>query len=210
MKEISRIIARHLLSTNAVKLSPDKPFQWASGWLSPIYCDNRITLSYPEVRNEITNGLKELIKEFFPDCDILAGVATAGIPQASILADRLNMPLIYVRPNPKSHGLKNQIEGRYEKGLQCVVVEDLISTGGSSLKAVDVLRAEGVEVIGLISIFTYGFPEAEENFQRSKLKYHCLSDYSSLIEEALKMGLVKDDHLNELKQWRDSPSSWKK
>ena len=210
MKDRSRIIAKHLLNTSAVRLSPEKPFQWASGWLSPIYCDNRITLSFPEVRNDISEGLVDLIHKNFPECQIIAGVATAGIPQASIIADRMEQPLIYVRPNPKSHGMKNQIEGRYEKGLKCVVVEDLISTGGSSLKAVEVLRGEGVDVIGLISIFTYGFEIAEENFKKHDLSFVCLSNYDVLIQEAINENLIASEYLEELSNWRKNPAVWKK
>jgi orotate phosphoribosyltransferase len=210
MKDHSKIIAKHLLDSSAIQLSPDKPFQWASGWNSPIYCDNRITLSFPEFRNDITQGLIDLILRDFPDADVIAGVATAGIPQASIIADRMKKPLIYVRPNPKSHGMKNQIEGKVEKGKKCVVIEDLISTGGSSLKAIDVLRNEGVEVLGLVAIFTYGFPLAEENFAKANTKYACLSNYETLLNEALDRGSIQKDQLAELNEWRKNPSTWRK
>ncbi|QNL22555.1 orotate phosphoribosyltransferase [Hyphobacterium sp. CCMP332] len=210
MKDQSRIIAKHLLKSSAVRLSPEKPFQWASGWASPIYCDNRLTLSYPEIRNDISTGLIDLVKTYFPVADCISGVATAGIPQASIIADKMNLPLSYVRPNPKSHGMQNQIEGRIEKGSKCVMVEDLISTGGSSLKAVEVLRNEGIEVIGLIAIFTYGFAMADENFKKHNLKYHCLSNYAALIDVAIENNFIKDEQMQTLKEWRKDPANWNK
>lgn len=210
MKDRSKIIARHLLKSEAVKLSPDKPFQWASGWNSPIYCDNRITLSFPGIRNDISNNLIDVIRENYQSFDLIAGVATAGIPQASIVADRMQKGLIYVRPNPKSHGMKNQIEGKAEEGKKCIVIEDLVSTGGSSLKAVKALKEAGLEVLALVSIFTYGFDVADENFASEGLKYHCLSNYEDLIEEALKEDLISESHLAELKKWRANPDEWKK
>jgi orotate phosphoribosyltransferase len=210
MKDRSRLIANHLLKSKAVKLSPEKPFQWASGWLSPIYCDNRITLSFPEMRSDISDGLIELIREKFGSFDVIAGVATAGIPQSAIIADRMQKPMAYVRPNPKSHGMKNQIEGRIEKGAKCIVVEDLISTGGSSLKAVDVLREEGVEVLGLVAIFTYGFDVSVRNFKNSKVDFYCLSNYEILIQEALESGYIETSYRDELNNWRRDPDSWKK
>ncbi len=210
MKDQSRIIAKHLLKSSAVRLSPEKPFTWASGWASPIYCDNRITLSFPEIRNDISEGLIDLIKNNFSEVNCISGVATAGIPQASIIANKMNLPLSYVRPNPKSHGMKNQIEGRIEEGSKCVVVEDLISTGGSSLKAVEVLRQEGVNVIGLISIFTYGFPIADENFKTHNLKYHCLSNYEALIDVAMENNFIESHQLATLQEWRKDPANWNK
>lgn len=210
MKDQSRIIAKHLLKSSAVRLSPEKPFTWASGWSSPIYCDNRITLSFPEIRNEISQGLIELINSNFKDVDCISGVATAGIPQAAIIADKMNLPLSYVRPNPKSHGMKNQIEGRIDKGTKCLMVEDLISTGGSSLKAVEVLRSEGINVIGLVAIFTYGFPLAHENFKKHNLKYACLSNYEALVDVAVEDDFIKKNHLDTLQQWRKDPSNWNK
>ena len=210
MKDQSRIIAKHLLDCSAIRLSPENPFTWASGWKSPIYCDNRITLSYPEVRKDISEGLIDLIKQYFPETECISGVATAGIPQASIIADRMKLPLSYVRPNPKSHGMKNQIEGRIENGQKCVLVEDLISTGGSSLKAVEVLQEIGVEVLGLVAIFTYGFPVADENFASHNLKYKCLSNYEILVDVAQKQGSIREDQLKTLGDWRKDPSNWQK
>ncbi len=210
MKDQSRIIAKHLLKSSAVRLSPEKPFQWASGWASPIYCDNRITLSYPEIRKDISKGLIDLINSYFPETDCISGVATAGIPQASIIADNMNLPLSYVRPKPKSHGMQNQIEGRIEKGQKCLVVEDLISTGGSSLKAVEVLRNEGIKVIGLIAIFTYGFALADENFKKHNLKYHCLSNYEALINVAIENNFIQGEQMQKLQAWRKDPANWSK
>lgn len=210
MKDRSRIIANHLLKSEAVKLSPNEPFQWASGWLSPIYCDNRITLSYPDMRGDISEGLIELIHENFESFDVIAGVATAGIPQSAIIADRMNKPMAYVRPSAKSHGMKNQIEGRIEKGSKCIVVEDLISTGGSSLKAVDVLREEGIEVLGLIAIFTYGFEVSVQNFNHKNVAFYCLSDYETLIDEAIKSGYIEESRQQELNNWRKDPDNWRK
>lgn len=210
MQDYSKQIAEHLLNCRAIQLSPDKPFIWASGWNSPIYCDNRITLSFPEIRSEISSALIEKIKSEVEEFDYVAGVATAGIPQASIIADRLNKPLIYVRPSPKSHGMKNQIEGKMEKNCKCIVIEDLISTGGSSIKAVDVLRNEGAQVLGLFAIFTYGFPASKENFEKANLKYHYLSDYDQMLKQAIKRGDIREEQIEELSEWRKDPSIWKK
>ncbi|MEZ4902829.1 MAG: orotate phosphoribosyltransferase [Spirosomataceae bacterium] len=206
--EVARKIAAHLLNIEAIRLSPSHPFQWSSGWNSPIYCDNRLSLSYPEVRTYIKNELAEAIRVHFPAVEVIAGVATAGIAQGALVADVLQLPYIYVRPEPKKHGMGNQIEGRVLAGQKVVVLEDLISTGGSSLKVVDVLRAAGAEVLGMIAIFTYGFPLAEANFKEKEVKLVCLSNYDCLLQEALKLDYVQQDQLTTLAQWREDPGSW--
>jgi orotate phosphoribosyltransferase len=203
-------IARLLLKANAIKLSPEKPFQWSSGWFSPIYCDNRVALSYPSIRTYIKEALAERIKQDFPEVEVIAGVATAGIAQGALIADYLELPFAYVRPEPKKHGMGNQIEGRLEKGQKVVVVEDLISTGGSSLKVVDTLREAGIEVVGMIAIFTYGFAVADENFKSRQVSLSVLSDYSYLIETAMEDNYVTADQLGKLESWRDAPHQWGK
>lgn len=201
-------IARLLLQANAIKLSPEKPFQWSSGWFSPIYCDNRVALSYPSTRTYIKEALSERIKKDFPEAEVIAGVATAGIAQGALIADYLNLPFAYVRPEPKKHGMGNQIEGRLEKGQKVVVVEDLISTGGSSLKVVDALREAGIEVVGMIAIFTYGFAVADTNFKARQVPLSVLSDYSYLIETAVEDNYVTSDQLGKLAAWREAPDQW--
>lgn len=208
MSNMKQEIARYLLDVQAVKLRPDEPFTWSSGWRSPIYCDNRVTLSYPEARTFIKNALSDAIRQAFPTANIIAGVATAGIAQGALVADVLNLPYCYVRPEPKKHGMGNQIEGRFESGMKVVVIEDLISTGGSSLKVVEALRQAGAEVLGMAAIFTYGFPVATENFQAANVPLICLSDYAALIEEAQRMNYVQADQLESLAAWRDDPASW--
>lgn len=203
-------IARLLLKANAIKLSPEKPFQWSSGWFSPIYCDNRVALSYPSTRTYIKEALAERIKQDFPEAEVIAGVATAGIAQGALIADYLDLPFAYVRPEPKKHGMGNQIEGRLEKGQKVVVVEDLISTGGSSLKVVDALREAGIEVVGMIAIFTYGFAVADENFKARQVSLSVLSDYSYLIETAVEDNYVTADQLGKLAAWREAPDQWGK
>lgn len=207
--EVSRKIAAHLLNIEAIRLSPEKPFQWSSGWKSPIYCDNRLSLSYPEVRNYIKKSLADAIWANFPDVEIIAGVATAGIAQGALVADVLNIPYVYVRPEPKKHGMGNQIEGRILAGQKVVVLEDLISTGGSSLKVVDVLRTADVQVLGMAAIFTYGFPLADANFEEKDVKLVCLSNYDCLIQEALKLDYIGESQLATLAQWRQDPGTWK-
>jgi len=204
----SHKIASFLLSTQAVKLSPEKPFKWSSGWNSPIYCDNRVTLSYPEARTFIKKSIAKAIKKHFPEADLIAGVATAGIPQGALVAEALGLPFAYVRPKPKEHGMGNQIEGRIEKGQKVVVIEDLISTGGSSLKAVDALREAGIEVVGMIAIFTYGFKVADKNFADKGVKLVTLSNYNALIEEAIKQNYITSESLESLKGWRRKPEKW--
>jgi orotate phosphoribosyltransferase len=205
---IARKIAAILLETEAVKLSPNKPFTWSSGWKSPIYCDNRITLSDVAGRTVIKKAIAAAIKKNFPEVDLIAGVATAGIAQGALVADYLKVPFAYVRPKPKEHGMGNQIEGKITKGQKVVVFEDLISTGGSSLKAVEALRAEGIDVIGMISVFTYGFKIAEDNFTDAGVKLVTLSHYKYLIEEALKQDYIKESDVASLKKWRKNPAVW--
>lgn len=204
----AKAVAEKLLQVNAVKLSPEQPFTWASGWKSPIYCDNRKILSFPYIRDFIKSEMCNVIFEKFPDAELLAGVATAGIAWGAMAADQLKLPYIYVRPKPKEHGLGNQIEGYYEKGKKVVVIEDLVSTGKSSLQVVDVLKQEGVEVIGMVSIFTYGFAVATEAFSTASLPYQSLTDYSTLIETAIQKGMVKPEQESILLKWRDDPANW--
>jgi orotate phosphoribosyltransferase len=200
-------IAHNLLQINAVKLSPQNPFTWASGIKSPIYCDNRITLSFPAVRNLIINGFVEKSKAFEP-FDIVAGVATAGIPHGALLADRLEKPFIYVREKAKSHGRQNQIEGLISEGCRVLVIEDLISTGGSSLKAVETLREAGCTVVGILAIFTYSFEKATTVFKEANCPFDTLSDYDTLIAQAIDNQYVMPQELATLSAWRLSPETW--
>lgn len=200
--------AGHLLEIGAVKLNPLQPFTWASGWKSPIYCDNRMTLSYPPIRTFLKEQLTGLVQRRFPDAAAIAGVATAGIPQGALIADRLDKPFCYVRSKPKDHGMANLIEGLVEKGQPVVVVEDLISTGGSSLKAVEALRQYGCEVLGMVAIFTYGFSVAEENFSKSGVKLYCLSNYDVLLEVASRQGYIRPEARESLESWRKDPAAW--
>ncbi|MDE6483307.1 MAG: orotate phosphoribosyltransferase [Rikenellaceae bacterium] len=205
-----REIATSLLEIEAVKLSPDKPFTWASGWHSPIYCDNRKTLSYPKVRKQIYKNFAKIIAELYPEADIVAGVATGAIAHGVLAAEEMGKPFIYVRSAAKDHGLANQIEGAYRPGDKVVVVEDLVSTGGSSLKAVEALRDAGCEVLGMVAIFTYGFPEAAKRFEATGCKLDTLSDYAALIEAAVERGYVSDGEMDTLKEWRTSPDTWRR
>lgn len=205
---IAAKVARLLLEVKAVRLRPEEPFTWSSGWKSPIYCDNRITLSYPEARTYIRTALAETILKEFPDVQAIAGVATAGIAQGALVADALNLPFLYVRPEPKKHGMGNQIEGRLEAGQRIVVIEDLISTGGSSLKVVDVLRQSGAGVLGMAAIFTYGFPVASQNFADKDVKLVCLSDYETLVGEARNLNYISADAMDSLAAWRQNPAEW--
>jgi len=205
---IATKIAQYLLQINAIKLQPDNPFTWASGWKSPIYSDNRLSLSYPEIRNFVKEQLAELIKQHFGQAESIFGVATAGIPQGALVADLLNLPFGYVRSDAKKHGMGNQIEGLVTRGQKVVVIEDLISTGKSSLLAVDALRNAGVEVLGLASIFTYGFDEARLAFENAKCNFKYLCDYSAMIEVASHLGIVREDQIGVLADWRKNPSQW--
>jgi len=203
-----KIIAEKLLQAGAVKLSPESPFTWASGWKSPIYCDNRKVLSFPFLRDFIKSELCNVIFEQFPDADLLAGVATAGIAWGAMAADQLKLPFVYVRPKPKEHGLGNQVEGFFEAGQKAVVVEDLISTGKSSLQVVDVLRNAGVEVIGMASIFNYGFDAAQEAFKKANVDLESLTNYQSLIKLAIEKNIVSEDAEHLLENWRKDPAGW--
>ncbi len=206
--DYSKKIAEHLLQSKAIKLQPSNPFTWASGWKSPIYCDNRKTLAFPEVRSFIKNAFAETIKAEFTEYDVIAGVATGAIAQGALAADVLNKPFCYIRSAPKDHGLTNLIEGNLQAGQKVVIIEDLISTGGSSLKAVEAVRNIGAEVVGMVAIFTYGFPTAVENFEKAKVKLITLSNYNSLIELALETGYIKSNEVEVLKKWREAPDKW--
>lgn len=203
-------VAEFLLQIKAIKLQPNQPFTWASGWNSPIYCDNRITLSYPNIRTFIRQSYSEAILEGFGKPDVIAGVATGGIPQGALIAQELGLPFIYVRSSAKEHGMGNQIEGHYEKGQKVVVIEDLISTGGSSIKAIQALKDGGLDVKGLIATFTYGFKVADENFKKAACPYITLTNYDFLVEEALKNNYISQNDLQSLREWKDQPENWKK
>ena len=203
-----KAIAEKLLQINAIKLSPQQPFTWVSGWKSPIYCDNRKVLSFPFIRDFVKSEMCNVIFERFPDAGLLAGVATAGIAWGAMAADQLKLPFVYVRPKPKEHGLGNQIEGFYEKGQKVIVIEDLISTGKSSLQVVDLLRNEGLEVLGMVSIFTYGFDIAEKAFADAGVPYISLTNYKTLIELAQEKEIVSPDQQNTLLNWRADPGNW--
>jgi orotate phosphoribosyltransferase len=204
-----KAIAEKLLQINAIKLSINKPFTWASGWKSPIYCDNRKALSFPFVRDFIKSEMCNLIFQSFENAEIIAGVATAGIPWGAMAADQLKLPYIYVRPKPKEHGLGNQIEGFYEPGKRVVVVEDLVSTGKSSLQVVNVLKNANLSVEGMVSIFNYGFDEAKTAFEKSGIVLKSLTDYTSLIDVAINKNLVSENDQKKLNLWRDDPANWK-
>lgn len=206
--QLAEEIASDLLKIGAIKLSPAKPFIWASGWKSPIYCDNRLSLSYPEVRSKIKTALTLAISNSFDGIDVIAGVATAGIPQGALVAEELGLPFIYVRSKSKGHGLQNMIEGKIEKGQKVLLVEDLVSTGGSSLAAADALKEAGAEIAGMIAIFTYGFPVSEENFKEKGVDLIVLSDYHHLLEYAQDERLFENEVLKTLKEWREDPANW--
>ncbi len=208
-REIASRVADYLLQINAVKLRPANPFTWSSGWLSPIYCDNRLTLSYPEIRTFLRKEMAAAIRSQFPDANSIVGVATAGIALGALVADELGLPFAYCRPKPKEHGMKNQLEGRVDADAKVVVFEDLISTGGSSLKVVEYLRNDGIEVMGLAAVFTYGFPLAQKNFDHMACPFITLSDYSVLIEQAIRNGYVDQSSLDSLTSWRTNPDNWK-
>ncbi len=207
-QEISKKIAGVLLEIQAIKLRPNDPFTWASGWKSPIYCDNRMSLSYPDARTKIKNALSNSIRENFPEVEAIAGVATAGIPQGALVAEALDLPFIYVRSKAKVHGMGNQIEGKVVKGQKVVVIEDLISTAGSSLKAIQSLRESEIDVLGMMAIFTYEFPVAEQNLKAAKVPVFTLSNYSTLIDVALERKIIDESNVNLLQEWRKSPETW--
>ena len=210
MEEQKRTLAEMLLSIKAVRLQPDKPFTWASGWLSPIYCDNRKVNSYPEVRTYVKEQLAAIIREQFPDVEAVAGVATGAISQGALVADLLNLPFAYVRPKPKDHGMGNQIEGELKEATKVVVVEDLISTGGSSLKAVEALKAAGMEVLGMVASYTYGFPQAEEAFEKAGVRLITITDYEHVVQQAAETGYISPSDVEILRQWRKAPQEWGK
>jgi orotate phosphoribosyltransferase len=209
-EETAGQVAAMLLQIQAIKLNTEKPFTWASGWKSPIYCDNRLSLSFPEVRTRIREGLVQAIQQNFFSVESIAGVATAGIAQGALVADEMKLPFLYVRPKPKDHGMENLIEGKIVKGQKVVVIEDLVSTGGSSLKAVAALRDAGFDVLGMISIFNYGFDIATRNFYEANTSLISLSDYNHLIMYALEHKYINEEQLISLKAWRVDPSNWKK
>lgn len=208
MKQVAHMLAEKLLKINAVKLQPANPFVWASGWNSPIYTDNRRTLSYPDVRTFIKIELVRLILEQFPEVEAVAGVATGAIAQGALVADQLNVPYVYVRSSPKDHGLENLIEGDLRQGQKVVVVEDLVSTGKSSLKAVEAVRNAGGEVIGMVALFTYGFPLATQNFKDANVNLCTLSDYNTMLEVALETNYIKESDIATLQEWRNDPAAW--
>lgn len=210
MDHTKKAFAEKLLGIKAIKLQPAEPFTWASGWHSPIYTDNRIALSYPDVRSFVKLELCHAVLEHFPEATAVAGVATGAIAQGALVADELQLPYAYVRPKPKDHGTKSQIEGRLPEGAKVVVVEDLISTGSSSLKAVDALRQAGFEVVGMVASYTYGFPVAEEAFREAGVTLFTLGDYEDTIAVAADTGYVSKDDLQVLKEWRKDPANWKK
>jgi orotate phosphoribosyltransferase len=202
-------IAANLLQINAIKIRPHNPFTWASGWLSPIYCDNRLALSYPQVRDEVKRGFVEAVKQL-SEVDIIVGVATAGVPHGAILADALSLPFAYVRSKAKAHGRQNQIEGVIRSGQKAVMVEDLISTGGSLIKAAEAVQDAGAEIVSAMAIFTYGFPHAEANLQEAGLPWQTLTDYGILLNEAVKLSYISQDDLATLNAWREAPDQWGK
>ena len=201
-------IAAHLLDIGAVFLRPNDPFTWSSGIKSPIYCDNRLTLSFPNVRKDIATGLQKLIEEHFPGVDVIAGTATAGIPHAAWVSDLMNLPMCYVRSKAKSHGKGNQIEGKATAGQKVVVVEDLISTGGSAITCVEALREAGCEVLGIVSIFTYELQTGQDKLDAANVASYSLSNYSALIEVALEKGIIAEGDLTKLQEWRQNPAEW--
>tara|TARA_B100000161_G_C33492043_1_gene387542 strand:+ start:198 stop:839 length:642 start_codon:yes stop_codon:yes gene_type:complete len=206
--DIAQQVAKSLLQINAIILQPNKPFKWASGWNSPIYCDNRKTLSFPEIRTFIRLSLASCIQNHFKGANLIAGVATAGIPHGALVAEELGLPFIYVRSKAKNHGKQNQIEGYFEKGQSVILIEDLISSGKSSLEAVSSLRKSGLKVKGLVSIFNYGFELAKQNFSNEKCDYISLCDYENLLPQALKTNYITKTDLPILQKWRENPSKW--
>ena len=208
MKTLERLFAEKLLKIKAIKIQPANPFIWASGWKSPIYCDNRKTLSYPSLRNFVKLEIARIILERFGQVDAIAGVATGAIPQGALVADTLNLPFVYVRSTPKDHGLENLIEGELRPGMKVVVIEDLISTGGSSLKAVQAIRRDGCEVIGMVAAFTYGFDVAVKAFKDAKVPLVTLTNYSTVLEVALRTEYIGQTDIKTLEQWRKDPAHW--
>lgn len=207
-KTFAKELASKLLEINAVILRPKKPFTWASGWNSPIYCDNRLTLRYPPIRKEISKAFVNILEKEFPEVEVITGTATAGIPHAAWVAENLDRPLAYVRASAKSYGLGNQIEGGVDKGQSTVVIEDLISTGGSAMSVINALKFIGADVKGVLTIFTYGFDKANEKFDEAGVPLYALTDYSTLIEVAVQKKYIKDEDLELLNRWRANPERW--
>ena len=210
MDKLKKNFASKLLKIKAIKLQPNNPFTWASGWKSPFYCDNRKTLSYPDLRNYVKFEIVHTILEEFPEVEAIAGVATGAIPQGALVADALHLPFVYVRSKPKDHGLENLIEGELRPGMKVVVIEDLISTGGSSLKAVEAIRKNACEVIGMVASYTYGFPVAKKAFKEAGVKLVTLTDYEHVVAEALETGYIADDEVELLHEWRKDSANWNK
>ncbi len=210
MKSVEALVAEKLLKIKAVKLQPANPFTWASGWKSPIYCDNRKTLSYPSLRNLIKIEITHAILENFPDVEAIAGVATGAIAQGALVAEELGLPFVYIRSSPKDHGLENLIEGDLKPGQKVVVIEDLISTGGSSLKAVNAVRNNGSEVLGMVGIFSYGMPISTEKFKENDVKLITLTHYDAILEEALATEYITKEEVETLKEWRKDPANWRR
>ncbi|MBN2668789.1 MAG: orotate phosphoribosyltransferase [Bacteroidales bacterium] len=208
MNNTEQLIAEKLVQIQAIKLQPKQPFTWASGWKSPIYCDNRLTLSYPEVRAVIAQAFVDKIKQLYPHVEYIAGVATGAIAHGLLVAEKMKLPFVYVRSSAKEHGMGNQIEGFLPEGKNVVVIEDLISTGGSSLKAVQSLRDAGANVLGMLAIFTYDFSVAKENFDKSNVNVETLSNYHALIDYALSVNYIENESVETLKQWRENPAEW--
>lgn len=200
-------IARHLLNIGAVELQPSKPFTWSSGMKSPIYCDNRVTISYPEVRREIASGFEKIIREHYPEAEVIAGAATGGVPHAAWVSERMKLPMVYVRGSAKGHGKQKQVEGVVKEGQKAVVIEDLVSTGGSVIKVVNALRSAGVEVLGAVAIFTYGLKKAEEAFREAGLDYKTITDFPALLAYASKTDGLNIQELEKLKKWHHNPDS---
>ena len=208
MESIQVEVARLLLQINAIKVQPSTPFTWASGWKSPIYCDNRKILSFPEARTMIRDRFVEIVSGQYPDVEVIAGVATGAVAHGALVAEKMGLPFIYVRSEPKSHGLENLIEGNLETGQKVVIIEDLVSTGGSSLKAAAAVSNFGAQVLGMIAIFTYEFPQARDNFSKAGLRLTTLSCYQVLIDQALKMGKITAEEVEKLMLWREDPANW--
>ena len=210
MDKLKKDFASKLLKIKAIKLQPNNPFTWASGWKSPFYCDNRKTLSYPDLRDYVQLEIVHVILEKFPEVDAIAGVATGAIPQGALVADELHLPFVYVRSKPKDHGLENLIEGDLRPGSKVVVIEDLISTGGSSLKAVEAIRKNGCDVVGMVASYTYGFPVAKKAFKDANVELITLTDYEHVVDEALETGYIDQEDVEILHEWRKDPANWKK
>lgn len=202
-------LLNNLIKINSIKISVNKSFTWASGWNSPIYFDNRISLSFPKIRKEITSRLYKIITEKYPEVEVIAGVATAGIPQGALVAEKMSLPFVYVRSKPKSHGMKNMVEGKLDSNKKVILIEDLISTGGSSINAVETIRENGSNVLSVISIFNYGFKISKENFTKINCKYDSIFEYKDLLDLSLNKNYISVIELEKLKNWRDNPENWK-